>query len=148
MTLLYFTYFYSLYVIFWLCQSVGMRPLERSLEKLDDVRRKKLSEMIASSGGESAGTSSGLWTSIPHIRYAEHQVLYVFSSHSNWILFSYKSGSSVFSWKHDHGGTFLVRSPVSLCIDLFKYFLRTFSFWRKKGRPSPKWKWDFDIVST
>lgn len=53
-------------IIFWLCQSVGMRPLERSLEKLDDVRRKKLSEMIASSGGgESAGTSSGLWTSIP-----------------------------------------------------------------------------------
>ncbi|XP_052730932.1 protein MOR1 isoform X4 [Vigna angularis] len=31
---------------------VGMRPLERSLEKLDDVRRKKLSEMI--SGSEDA----------------------------------------------------------------------------------------------
>ncbi|KAI4304346.1 hypothetical protein MLD38_039873 [Melastoma candidum] len=29
---------------------VGMRPLERSLEKLDDVRRKKLSEMIGDSG--------------------------------------------------------------------------------------------------
>ncbi|GAB4831233.1 Protein MICROTUBULE ORGANIZATION 1 [Ancistrocladus abbreviatus] len=29
---------------------VGMRPLERSLEKLDDVRKKKLSEMIGSSG--------------------------------------------------------------------------------------------------
>ncbi|XP_024016718.1 protein MOR1 isoform X2 [Eutrema salsugineum] len=42
-----------------IAKSVGMRPLERSLEKLDDVRRKKLSEMIASSGGgESAGTSS------------------------------------------------------------------------------------------
>uniref|UniRef100_A0A2P2MMY9 Protein MOR1 n=1 Tax=Rhizophora mucronata TaxID=61149 RepID=A0A2P2MMY9_RHIMU len=38
---------------------VGMRPLERSLEKLDDVRRKKLSEMIAGSGGGvSASTSS------------------------------------------------------------------------------------------
>ncbi|KAJ4976564.1 hypothetical protein NE237_001670 [Protea cynaroides] len=30
---------------------VGMRPLEKSLEKLDDVRKKKLSDMIASSGG-------------------------------------------------------------------------------------------------
>ncbi|KAL5994649.1 Protein MICROTUBULE ORGANIZATION 1 [Asimina triloba] len=29
---------------------VGMRPLERSLEKLDEVRKKKLSEMIGSSG--------------------------------------------------------------------------------------------------
>jgi hypothetical protein len=36
-----------------------MRPLERSLEKLDDVRKKKLSEMIAGSGGgDQAGTSS------------------------------------------------------------------------------------------
>ncbi|CAA7020371.1 unnamed protein product [Microthlaspi erraticum] len=42
-----------------IAKSVGMRPLERSLEKLDDVRRKKLSEMIASSGGgEPAGTGS------------------------------------------------------------------------------------------
>ncbi|KAI4351479.1 hypothetical protein L6164_005845 [Bauhinia variegata] len=30
-----------------IAKSVGMRPLERSIEKLDDVRRKKLSEMIA-----------------------------------------------------------------------------------------------------
>ncbi|RHN39553.1 hypothetical protein MtrunA17_Chr8g0345041 [Medicago truncatula] len=40
---------------------VGMRPLERSLEKLDDVRKKKLSEMI--SGSEDAvpgGSSTGL----------------------------------------------------------------------------------------
>ncbi|KAL1343695.1 protein MOR1 isoform X1 [Arachis hypogaea] len=35
-----------------IAKSVGMRPLERSLEKLDDVRRKKLSEMI--SGSEDA----------------------------------------------------------------------------------------------
>ncbi|KAL8152166.1 hypothetical protein V2J09_009926 [Rumex salicifolius] len=33
-----------------IAKSVGMRPLERSLEKLDDVRRKKLSDMIGSSG--------------------------------------------------------------------------------------------------
>lgn len=47
--------------MFILLQSVGMRPLERSLEKLDDVRRKKLSEMI--SGSEDAvpgGSSTGL----------------------------------------------------------------------------------------
>ncbi|XP_052201183.1 protein MOR1 isoform X2 [Diospyros lotus] len=37
---------------------VGMRPLEKSLEKLDDVRRKKLSEMIGGSGGAPVGTSS------------------------------------------------------------------------------------------
>ncbi|KAK8488642.1 hypothetical protein V6N12_055631 [Hibiscus sabdariffa] len=41
-------------------KSVGMRPLERSLEKLDDVRKKKLSEMIAGSGSTVSGaTSSG-----------------------------------------------------------------------------------------
>ncbi|CAN1166552.1 Protein MOR1 [Linum perenne] len=33
-----------------IAKSVGMRPLERSLEKLDDVRKKKLSEMISGSG--------------------------------------------------------------------------------------------------
>ncbi|XP_030501209.2 protein MOR1 [Cannabis sativa] len=43
---------------------VGMRPLERSLEKLDDVRRKKLSEMIAGSeGGASTNTGSAVQTS-------------------------------------------------------------------------------------
>lgn len=41
-------------------KSVGMRPLEKSLEKLDDVRKKKLSEMIGGSdGGPSATLSSG-----------------------------------------------------------------------------------------
>ncbi|KAL9456508.1 hypothetical protein AB3S75_005687 [Citrus x aurantiifolia] len=42
-----------------IAKSVGMRPLERSIEKLDDVRRNKLSEMIAGAGGDVAtGTSS------------------------------------------------------------------------------------------
>jgi len=42
-------------------QSVGMRPLERSLEKLDDVRRKKLNDMIGcSENSQSGGGSSGL----------------------------------------------------------------------------------------
>ncbi|KAL3736833.1 hypothetical protein ACJRO7_025720, partial [Eucalyptus globulus] len=34
-----------------IAKSVGMRPLESLLEKLDDVRKKKLSEMIGNSGG-------------------------------------------------------------------------------------------------
>ena len=39
-----------------------MRPLERSIEKLDDVRRKKLSEMISGSeAGTSTSTTSGLF---------------------------------------------------------------------------------------
>ncbi|KAI7999621.1 Protein MOR1 [Camellia lanceoleosa] len=37
---------------------VGMRPLEKSLEKLDDVRKKKLSEMIGGSGAGSVGSIS------------------------------------------------------------------------------------------
>lgn len=38
-----------------------MRPLEKSLEKLDDVRRKKLSEIIGvSGGGPPSGPTSGL----------------------------------------------------------------------------------------
>ncbi|EEF28119.1 microtubule associated protein xmap215, putative [Ricinus communis] len=41
-----------------IAKSVGMRPLERSLEKLDDVRRKKLSEMIGGSGGNASGGTS------------------------------------------------------------------------------------------
>ncbi|GFQ07256.1 protein mor1 [Phtheirospermum japonicum] len=35
---------------------VGMRPLEKSLEKLDDVRKKKLSEMIVGSTGDPSST--------------------------------------------------------------------------------------------
>lgn len=39
---------------------VGMRPLEKSLEKLDDVRQKKLSEMIGGPGDAvSAGAVAG-----------------------------------------------------------------------------------------
>lgn len=41
-----------------IAKSVGMRPLERSLEKLDDVRRKKLSEMISGSEDAVPGGSS------------------------------------------------------------------------------------------
>ncbi|KAJ9565978.1 hypothetical protein OSB04_001944 [Centaurea solstitialis] len=45
-----------------IAKSVGMRPLEKSLEKLDDVRRKKLSEMIGGSGG---GTSTVAGSAAP-----------------------------------------------------------------------------------
>ncbi|KAG9134204.1 hypothetical protein Leryth_023206 [Lithospermum erythrorhizon] len=41
-----------------IAKMVGMRPLEKSLEKLDDVRQKKLAEMIGGSG-QSSGTSTG-----------------------------------------------------------------------------------------
>ncbi|XP_074562334.1 protein MOR1-like, partial [Curcuma longa] len=34
-----------------IAKMVGLRPLERSLEKLDEVRKKKLSDLIGSSGG-------------------------------------------------------------------------------------------------
>lgn len=43
-----------------MAKSVGMRPLEKSLEKLDDVRKKKLSEMIGGSGGGSTAVSSSV----------------------------------------------------------------------------------------
>ncbi|KAG8385593.1 hypothetical protein BUALT_Bualt03G0061300 [Buddleja alternifolia] len=35
-----------------IAKMVGMRPLEKSLDKLDDVRKKKLSEMIGGSSGD------------------------------------------------------------------------------------------------
>lgn len=53
---------------------VGMRPLEKSLEKLDDIRRKKLSEMIgiSGSGASTVGPSGGTVSSA--------QVCFIFSS--------------------------------------------------------------------
>ncbi|KAF9618190.1 hypothetical protein IFM89_000659 [Coptis chinensis] len=45
-----------------IAKSVGMRPLERSLEKLDEVRKKKLAEMIGGSGGGLLpSTTTGFW---------------------------------------------------------------------------------------
>lgn len=68
-----------------------MRPLERSLEKLDDVRRKKLAEMIGNSGGGvTTGTSSGL----KNFPYSSSTIdfffffLYLFFSY-NLLLFTY-----------------------------------------------------------
>ncbi|MQM08158.1 hypothetical protein Taro_041012 [Colocasia esculenta] len=45
-----------------IAKSVGMKPLEKSLEKLDDVRKKKLSEMIGGSeDSQPPGVGSGLF---------------------------------------------------------------------------------------
>eukprot|EP00850_Spirogloea_muscicola_P001145 SM000004S15015 [mRNA] locus=s4:723804:739200:- [translate_table: standard] len=41
-----------------LAKAVGLRPLERSIEKLDDVRRKKLTELIAASGSDTLDQAS------------------------------------------------------------------------------------------
>ncbi|KAE9589871.1 putative CLASP domain, TOG domain-containing protein [Lupinus albus] len=49
-----------------IAKSVGMRPIERSVEKLDDVRRKKLSEMI--SGSEDAVPGGSATAPVHNIR--------------------------------------------------------------------------------
>ncbi|KAJ4702810.1 protein MOR1 [Melia azedarach] len=48
-----------------IAKSVGMRPLERSLEKLDDVRRKKLSEMITGSASDVSTSTSATSARVP-----------------------------------------------------------------------------------
>ncbi|RLM91841.1 hypothetical protein C2845_PM08G29250 [Panicum miliaceum] len=59
----------SFSVLTAIAKIVGMKPLERSLEKLDDVRKKKLSDMIGSvrdtalSSGTAPSTTSGAATS-------------------------------------------------------------------------------------
>nr|XP_018676328.1 PREDICTED: protein MOR1-like [Musa acuminata subsp. malaccensis] len=55
-----------------IAKMVGMRPLERSLEKLDDVRKKKLSDMIGSSGGAEASTSGSAPTSNSSASISSH----------------------------------------------------------------------------
>ncbi|KAI5572012.1 hypothetical protein BDE02_11G133800 [Populus trichocarpa] len=70
---------------------VGMRPLERSLEKLDDVRRKKLSEMIAGSGdGVAAVATSGT------VQTARGSMSSVETSESSFVK---KSAASMLSGK-------------------------------------------------
>ncbi|WCJ24432.1 ARM repeat superfamily protein [Euphorbia peplus] len=54
-----------------IAKSVGMRPLERSLEKLDDVRRKKLSEMIGGSGNSNSATVQATSGTIPSTETSE-----------------------------------------------------------------------------
>ncbi|KAF9673107.1 hypothetical protein SADUNF_Sadunf11G0114300 [Salix dunnii] len=72
---------------------VGMRPLERSLEKLDDVRRKKLSEMIAGSGDSVAAVAtSGGGT----VQTARGSMSSVETSESSFVK---KSAASMLSGK-------------------------------------------------
>ncbi|XP_065847953.1 protein MOR1 [Euphorbia lathyris] len=54
-----------------IAKSVGMRPLERSLEKLDDVRRKKLSEMIGGSGNSISATVQATSGTVPSTETSE-----------------------------------------------------------------------------
>ncbi|XP_015878689.2 protein MOR1 isoform X2 [Ziziphus jujuba] len=70
---------------------VGMRPLERSLEKLDDVRRKKLSDMIMGSEG---GTSTGTTTSS-----VQTSGVAVPSSETSEVSFVRRSAASMLSGK-------------------------------------------------
>uniref|UniRef100_A0ACD5VVT5 Uncharacterized protein n=1 Tax=Avena sativa TaxID=4498 RepID=A0ACD5VVT5_AVESA len=63
----------SFSVLTAIAKMVGMKPLERSLEKLDDVRKKKLSDMIGSatdtalSSGTVPTSSSGAATSVREV---------------------------------------------------------------------------------
>ncbi|KAH9623642.1 hypothetical protein KSS87_010075, partial [Heliosperma pusillum] len=70
-------------------KSVGMRPLERSLEKLDDVRRKKLNDMIGSSGSGAPGGGSSVIV----------QTSTGASSESTGSVFVKKSAASMLSGK-------------------------------------------------
>ncbi|KAI9124426.1 hypothetical protein K1719_004348 [Acacia pycnantha] len=74
-----------------IAKSVGMRPLERSIEKLDDVRRKKLSEMIA--GSEVAPPSGSTAASVQHTRGS------VSSLENSGSTFVRKSAASMLSGK-------------------------------------------------
>ncbi|XP_031503341.1 protein MOR1 isoform X2 [Nymphaea colorata] len=52
-----------------IAKSVGMKPLERSLEKLDEIRKKKLSEMIGNAGeGELAVSGTASTSSVNFVR--------------------------------------------------------------------------------
>ncbi|CAM0883094.1 unnamed protein product [Alopecurus aequalis] len=63
----------SFSVLTAIAKMVGMKPLERSLEKLDDVRKKKLSDMIGSAtdtaliSGTGPASSSGAVTSVREV---------------------------------------------------------------------------------
>ncbi|KAF7820177.1 protein MOR1 [Senna tora] len=74
-----------------IAKSVGMKPLERSLEKLDDVRRKKLSEMIA--GSEVVQPSGSTTASVQNVRGS---VSALGSSESSFVK---KSAASMLSGK-------------------------------------------------
>ncbi|KAK6149887.1 hypothetical protein DH2020_017412 [Rehmannia glutinosa] len=82
---------------------VGMRPLEKSLEKLDDVRKKKLSEMIAGSTGDpstvpstAAVQSSGGVCLAQRSVCVEYFILYMQASDGSFVR---RSAASMLSGK-------------------------------------------------
>ncbi|KAE9589886.1 putative armadillo-like helical, CLASP domain-containing protein [Lupinus albus] len=74
-----------------IAKSVGMRPIERSVEKLDDVRRKKLSEMI--SGSEDAVPGGSATAPVHNIRAG------MSSAESSESAFVKRSAASMLSGK-------------------------------------------------
>ncbi|XP_019426639.1 PREDICTED: protein MOR1-like [Lupinus angustifolius] len=74
-----------------IAKSVGMRPIERSVEKLDDVRRKKLSEMI--SGSEDAVPGGSATAPVHNIRAGAS------SAESSESAFVKRSAASMLSGK-------------------------------------------------
>ncbi|GAV88428.1 HEAT domain-containing protein/CLASP_N domain-containing protein [Cephalotus follicularis] len=76
-----------------IAKSVGMRPIERSLEKLDDVRGKKLSEMIAGSG---SGCDVSTGTNSAAVRSVGGSMSFAASSEGSFVR---KSAASMLSGK-------------------------------------------------
>ncbi|OAY83553.1 protein MOR1 isoform X1 [Ananas comosus] len=56
-----------------IAKMVGMKPLERSIEKLDDVRKKKLSDMIGSSNGAALSGSGSACVSNSSASISAHE---------------------------------------------------------------------------
>ncbi|CAL0321285.1 unnamed protein product [Lupinus luteus] len=74
-----------------IAKSVGMRPIERSVEKLDDVRRKKLNEMI--SGSEDAVPGGSATAPVHNLRAGAS------SAESSESAFVKRSAASMLSGK-------------------------------------------------
>ncbi|ONM36948.1 Protein MOR1 [Zea mays] len=99
----------SFSVLTAIAKMVGMKPLERSLEKLDDVRKKKLSDMIGSSSdtvlssGTAPITTSGAATSARGVAIFFHMLFGSSSSFqvpSLMVLSVKTSDVSAFSFHH------------------------------------------------
>lgn len=98
-----------------------MRPLERSLEKLDDVRRKKLSEMIMGSEVSTSTASSSGLLNIGTLSEQQLSSLLIFGGFfilDPYILW-YASHSPNFWWEWAFfGGELMLRASIffpSLC---------------------------------
>ncbi|GER25405.1 microtubule organiziation 1 family protein [Striga asiatica] len=74
-----------------IAKMVGMRPLEKSLEKLDDVRKKKLSEMIVGSTGDPS--------TVPSSAAAQSSVGCMAGTEASDVSFIRRSAASMLSGK-------------------------------------------------